>query len=290
MYAVIGVSGHTGSAVAQSLLDLGKPVRAVVRRREAGAAFEKRGVDIAVADLTDPEALAAALTGVEGAYVMTPPLLEAEDPVGARRAMIRAIRSGAERAGAPPLVVLSSMGAQLAAGTGPVASLHELEQALHDYPGSVSFLRPPYFLDNWAEMIGPAIESGVFPSFIAAGIEIDMASTADIGRIAAELLLQTHDGHRIVELQSNRKYAAQDVASDLGRLLGKSLEVVYPPRDQWSQILMEAGLSRVGAAQMAELFDAINTGCIGWSGEGEYRMAGEGPSDVFRRLLDGATR
>ncbi|HEY8607927.1 MAG TPA: NAD(P)H-binding protein [Noviherbaspirillum sp.] len=286
MFAVLGVSGNTGSAVAHTLLRRGERIRAVVRRADAGAAFRDQGAELAVADLADPQALAAALRGVDGAYLMTPPLLEAGDPDGAKRAYIRAIRRAAEQAGAPPLVVLSSLGAHLPTGTGPVVLLHELEQALHDYPGSVRFLRAPYFLDNWAEAIAPATAFGIFPSLIAPGIEIDMASTADIGRTAAELLLETPGGHRVVELQGARRYAARDVASALADVLGKPLDVVYPPRTEWNGILAGAGLSDAGAAQMAELVDGINAGRIGLSGEGECRTVREGPADLFPRLLD----
>ncbi|HEV2608701.1 MAG TPA: NAD(P)H-binding protein [Noviherbaspirillum sp.] len=286
MYAVIGVSGNTGSAVARTLLDLGKRVRAVVRRPEAGADFRRQGAEIAVADLADTTALAAAFSGVDGVYVMTPPLLEVSDPDGTKRAFIKAIRAAAEQAGAPPLVVLSSLGAHLSSGTGPVVLLHELEQALRDYPGSVSFLRAPYFLDNWAEAIGPATEEGVFPSLITLGVRIDMATTADIGRIAVQLLLEAHRGRRIVELQSSRRYSAQDVALDLARILGNPLEVIYPPRSVWHDILTGAGLSQTGAVQMAELIDSINADRIGFSGEGECRTAEEDPAAMFGRMLD----
>lgn len=286
MYAVIGVSGNTGSAVAQTLLDLGKRVRAVVRRPEAGADFRRQGAEIAVADLSDTTALAAAFSGVEGAYVMTPPLLEAPDPDGTKQAFIKAIRAAAEQAGAPPLVVLSSVGAHLSSGTGPVVFLHGLEQALRDYPGSISFLRAPYFLDNWGEVMAPATEQGVFASLIAPGVCIDMATTADIGRIAAQLLLEAYRGHRVVELQSSRRYSAQDVALDLARLLDKPLEVIYPPRSMWHDILTGAGLSQTGAAQMAELIDSINADRIGSSGAGECRTVEEDPAAMFGRMLD----
>ncbi|HVL74737.1 MAG TPA: NmrA family NAD(P)-binding protein [Noviherbaspirillum sp.] len=285
MYAVIGVSGNTGSAVARALLDLGRKVRAVVRRPEAGDEIRKQGGEIAVADLGDAKALAAALTGVDGAYIMTPPLLDVQDPDGTKRKMIATIRAAAEQAGAPPLVVLSSEGAHHSSGTGPVVSLHALEQSLRDYPGRLTFLRAPYFLDNWMEAIAPATEQGVFPSFMAPGVGIDMATTEEIGRTAAQLLLETPGHHRVVELRSARLYSAQDVARELGQLLGKPLEVVYPPRSEWNGILEGAGLSRIGAAQMAELFDCINSGRIGFSGEGEYRTAHEGPAAMFRRAL-----
>ncbi|HEX9275927.1 MAG TPA: hypothetical protein VGA51_05950 [Casimicrobiaceae bacterium] len=36
-YAVAGVSGHTGAALARRLVDAGERVRAIVRRSDAGA-------------------------------------------------------------------------------------------------------------------------------------------------------------------------------------------------------------------------------------------------------------
>lgn len=89
-----------------------------------------------------------------------------------------------------------------------------------------------------------------------------------------------------MELRSASLYSARDVAMDLAQLLSKHLEVVYPPRSEWNAILMDAGLSPVGAVQMAELIDSINAGRISFSGNGEFRTATEGPAAMFGRLLE----
>src|SRR5262249_55529759 len=73
MYAIAGVTGHTGSIAAETLLAQGKPVRVIVRDAAKGAAWAKKGAEVAVASLDDVGALTAALTGVAGAFVLLPP-------------------------------------------------------------------------------------------------------------------------------------------------------------------------------------------------------------------------
>ena len=72
MYAITGVTGHVGGAAARELLAAGAPVRAVVRDPEKGQAWAALGAEVAVADFTDRTALAAALAGCRGAFVMLP--------------------------------------------------------------------------------------------------------------------------------------------------------------------------------------------------------------------------
>ena len=111
MFVVLGVSGHTGSVVASTLLEQGKAVRVVVRDEVKGAAWKARGAEVAVASVDDPAALGAALRGAQGAYLLLPPTavttgLEAEQRrVGA--ALLEAVR----QARPAHVVLLSSIGA-----------------------------------------------------------------------------------------------------------------------------------------------------------------------------------
>src|SRR5258708_36617451 len=73
MFAITGITGKVGAAVARSLLSDDQPVRAVVRDRSKGAAWAQLGCDIAVADISDTAALATAFEGTAGAFVVLPP-------------------------------------------------------------------------------------------------------------------------------------------------------------------------------------------------------------------------
>src|SRR5688572_853909 len=90
MFSIIGVTGNTGAVVADTLLGAGKPVRVIVREAAKGAPWKARGAEVAVAELGDVAALTAALRGVEGAYVLSPPRAASPDPLGESKQMMEA--------------------------------------------------------------------------------------------------------------------------------------------------------------------------------------------------------
>src|ERR1700761_3038315 len=70
---VSGATGRTGGAAIDTLLQMGKRVKAYVRTDDARAeAFRKRGVEVAVGDFTDIDTLRAAMQGVRSAYFLHP--------------------------------------------------------------------------------------------------------------------------------------------------------------------------------------------------------------------------
>ncbi|MFY9983773.1 MAG: NmrA family NAD(P)-binding protein, partial [Chthoniobacterales bacterium] len=72
MYLVMGITGKVGSATGRHLLKQGKQIRALVRNREKAAKWADQGVELVEGDWNDATAVAAALKGVEGAFVMLP--------------------------------------------------------------------------------------------------------------------------------------------------------------------------------------------------------------------------
>src|SRR5258708_29248763 len=75
MFAITGITGKVGAAVARSLLSDDQPVRAAGRDRSKGAAWAQLGCDIAVPDISDTAALATAFEGTAGVFVkLSPPL------------------------------------------------------------------------------------------------------------------------------------------------------------------------------------------------------------------------
>src|SRR5690348_10908346 len=88
MFVITGATGHTGSVVAQTLLDQGKPVRVVVRDAARGAAWKAKGAEVAVASVDDIEALTRAFRGAEGAYLMVPPEYGSPDLLGRYRQVV----------------------------------------------------------------------------------------------------------------------------------------------------------------------------------------------------------
>lgn len=112
MYAVMGVTGQVGSAVAENLLALGKKIRVVVRDPEKAASWGERGAEIAVADYADAAALTEAFRGAEGVFGMIPPYFAPAPGFPEARAVIAAIKAAIVATRPGRAVYLSTIGAQ----------------------------------------------------------------------------------------------------------------------------------------------------------------------------------
>uniref|UniRef100_UPI001F19403C NmrA family protein n=1 Tax=Falsiroseomonas oryziterrae TaxID=2911368 RepID=UPI001F19403C len=193
------------------------------------------------------------------------------DPVAYYAEVATAAREAARAAGLGRLVLLSSEGAHLAAGTGPILGLHRAEAVLADAAPHVTRLRPSYFQENWRSVFGIAAAQGILPTMLAAlDARRPMVATADIGRVAAELLADP-SAPALVELAGPAEYSARDAAAAMAKALGRDVVPVQPPRAAWEGILREAGLGDAYARLIAEMYDGINSGHIRFSGAGEQR-------------------
>ncbi len=73
MYAITGITGKVGGALARSLLADHLPVRAVLRdEAKAGSEWRARGCEVAIAEVDDAASLAAAFKDAEGVFVLPP--------------------------------------------------------------------------------------------------------------------------------------------------------------------------------------------------------------------------
>lgn len=268
MFVVAGATGQTGSAAAQTLLAAGQTLRGLTRDPARAAAKAKPGLSFVATDLTDAGALARAFDGANGAYMLAPPNPTHPDPIGFFVETALAIRTAARTAKLPRLVFLSSEGAHLSGPTGPIRGLRVAEAILADAAPTMTFLRPSYFQETWRELEGLARAEGILPSMLAPlDARRSLIATADVGRVAAELLLEAQPP-RIVELASAEHYSARDVANELGAALGRPVQAIAAPRDQWVPSLTGIGLSEGYAELLAEMHDGINAGRLGFSGEG----------------------
>src|SRR5258707_13153368 len=110
-FAVTGITGKVGAAVARSLLSADQPVRAVVRDRSRAAPWARLGCDIAVAELSDTEALTAAFAGTAGVFAMVPPVFDPAPGFPEAMGFINPLRTALARAKPARGVALSTVGA-----------------------------------------------------------------------------------------------------------------------------------------------------------------------------------
>jgi len=263
MYLVAGVSGNTGSAAATALLDKGQPVRVLVRSEEKGRPWREKGAEVAVASLDDAASLTRALTGVAGAYLLVPPDLTTTEFMARGRRFIGAMSEALGSARVPHVVFLSSIGAQHAKGTGPVPILHEGERRLEGLRATrATFIRAAYFIENLGSVVPLARSQGVLPCLFDPNRRIAMIASVDIGRTAAQALLEPPAHKEVIELEALQEASYADAARILARLLGRPVEAVRVPEEGAIPALVQGGLSEHVAALFKEMAQALDAGLM----------------------------
>jgi len=284
MFAVAGVSGHTGKVVAETLLAQHEPVRVIVRDTAKGEEWRKRGAEVAVADLDDADALTKALRGASGAYLLLPPMMSSTHVRGDNARKVGAIAKAIDASGVKHVVFLSSIASQHDAGTGPILSTHDAEVALSKSRVDVTFLRAPYFMENLAGSLY-ALDKGELPTFLQLEKPFPMVATQDIGTTAAKLLLESGHGKSVVELHGPREYSQKDVAASLSKITGKTVTAKQGPEDAMIPAFTAGGLNAHWAALYQEMIHGMNTGHVAFEG-GKIRTAmGTTELDVVLRRL-----
>jgi uncharacterized protein YbjT (DUF2867 family) len=280
MFLITGITGKVGGAAARHLLNKGKQVRALVRDPAKAAAWAAKGVELVEGDWADPVAMAQALNGVVGAYLMMPPIQTPSRDFREAKAIIASYTQALATSAPPKLVALSSMGSEKSSGLGLITATHLLEQALGKEPFPVALVRAGSFFENYLFGL-QAAQGGTLPIFYApTDRKLPMIATEDIGAEIASLLTTEWAGKRIIELGS--MVSADDLAAALGKALGRDVKAQAIPRQAWAGALQQMGLPAGGTWAFEEMVDGVNSGWIGLGVEGTERIEGTtSAKDVF---------
>src|SRR5579862_4673952 len=261
MYVILGASGNTGSIIADSLLSKGKKVRVVGREAARLLHFVRQGAEAFTGDMSDAAALTKAFSGARAAYLLLPPITSREDQERESDAIAQAVTESGLRYA----VYLSSYGAHVPEGTGPVTGLHSAEQKLNAIGGlNVLHLRAAYFMENNLAAIGMIKGMGIFGHALLPDLKMPMIATRDVGPYAAQRLLDLDFfGKETRELLGERDISMKEATAVIARGIGKpDLRYQQFSYDQMQQELEQMGMPPKKAAVYIEMFKAINTGIL----------------------------
>lgn len=277
MFVIAGVTGHVGSVVATELLAKQQKLKVLVRDPKKGAEWSRRGAEVAVGTLEDRAFLGGALRGASGFFTLLPPNFAASDFFAHQRQTSDAIAGAVQDAAVPHVVLLSSVGADLPAGTGPIKGLHYLENELRATGTVLTAIRAGYFQENLGGAVVPAKQQGIFLNFgPSADHPMPMIATKDIGMLAARSLLNKPRASEVIDLHGPA-YSQRQLAERLGAALGKPLELVDVPAAECVPTLMQGGFPRPVAETFAEMYRAFAAGIV--KPCGDRSVAGETPID-----------
>jgi len=260
-YVILGATGNTGSIIVDSLLSKGKKVRVVSRDAGRLQLLARKGAEAFTGDVSDAVALTKAFTGARAAYLMLPPITSRED----QERESDAIAKGVTESGLRYAVHLSSYGAHVPEGTGPVTGLHSSEQKLNAVGGlNVLHLRAAYFMENNLAAISMIQEMGIFGHALLPDLKLPMIATRDVGTYAAQRLMDLDfSGKQTRELLGERDLSMAEATAIIARGIGKpDLRYEQFPYEQVQQVLEQMGMTPKKAAVYIEMFKAINAGVL----------------------------
>jgi uncharacterized protein YbjT (DUF2867 family) len=284
MYAITGITGQVGGAVARSLLAAGKQVRAVARDPAKAARWLEQGCTLARADMDDMAALTAAFEGAEGVFVLLPPIFDPSSDFREAHAAIAAVRTALLAARPARVVCLSTVGAD-SDRPNLLNQLRLMEQALGDLPMPIAFLRAAWFMENAAWDIALARDSGIIRSFLQPlDRAIPMIATDDVGNAAAALLQREWNGVHVAELQGPAPISQLDIAATLASLLGKPILAEAVPHSEWEGLFRAQGMAN--PLPRIQMLDGFNEGWIAFGAPEAERLRGATTLEqVLRRLV-----
>jgi NAD(P)H dehydrogenase (quinone) len=116
-------------------------------------------------------------------------------------------------------------------------------------------------MENFAWDVASARDSGVITSFLQPlDKPVPMIATADVGRVAAELVQQNWHEHRIVELEATDRISPNEVAATFSKILGHSVRVEAVPRASWDDLFKSQGMKN--PTPRIQMLDGFNEGWI----------------------------
>jgi uncharacterized protein YbjT (DUF2867 family) len=281
MYLVMGITGKVGGATARHLLKEGKQVRALVRNRDKAAKWADQGVELVDGDWNDATAIAAALKGVEGAFVMLPVVWAPSSDYREAKGVVANYVEAFTRVASPRVVALSSMGAHRTSGVGNITGLSLLERGFRSLPSPVAFVRAGGFFENFLFGL-QAAQGGTLPVFYnPTNRKSTMVATDDIGAEVATLLSgPAWSGHRVIEMGS--MVSADEVAGQLGEVLTLDVKAFAVPRAGWAEAFQQFGIPKGHTGPAEEMFEGINAGWMDLGIPGTEHVAGTTSArDVF---------
>ena len=285
MYAITGITGKVGGAMARTLLAAGQPVRAVVRDKEKARPWAALGCEIAFAEMEDRHALAKALSGANGVFILPPSQFDPLPGYPEAQAIIDNVVAALKAAKPRHVLCLSTIGAD-APHDNLLSQRTMMEKALIALGLPLTILRPAWFIENTLWDVSSARDGGVIHSFLQPlDKPFPMVATADIGRVAADLIQESWSGLRVVELEGPRRLSPNDLAASFSSALGKPVRVEIVQRASWEDLFRSQGMKN--PTPRIRMLDGFNESWIEFGDRGAKAIKGRIDADAVIASLVG---
>lgn len=261
-YVVTGSLGHISKPLAQQLIQSGHQVTIISSKPDKIGEIEKIGAKAAIGSVEDTAFLIKSFTGADAIYTMVPPFFTSQNWLEQITQVGRNYAEAIREAGVKYVVNLSSIGAHLPEGCGPVSGIYYVEQALNELENvNVKHLRPGYFYYNFLNNAGMVKHLGIIGGNFGADTKLALADTSDIAEAAAEELLHLNFSGNSNRYIVSDERTTHEIATVLGNAVGKpDLRWVDFSDEDTKAAMLQNGLPEEMAAKYTEMGAALRSG------------------------------
>jgi uncharacterized protein YbjT (DUF2867 family) len=261
MYVIVGATGNTGKRISESLLAAGKQVTVVSRDAEKVIDLVAKGAKAAIGDLHDVAFLTQTLKGATAVYTLIPPKWDIQDWRAYQMRIATSLTLAIAQSDVKHVVNLSSQGAHLPEGAGPVSGLYYFEQMLNNVPNlNVLHLRPGYFFENLYGSSDMIKHLGILAQPFPSDARVTMVHTKDIAEMGAKRLLNLDfEGSSIQFIGGTTERTFGEVVSIVGKTIGKDVHYVVSSPEDFVNGMKGVGIPETIGLGYAELYKALNT-------------------------------
>ncbi|MCD0471879.1 NAD(P)H-binding protein [Flavobacterium sp. JAS] len=254
---ILGSLGNIGKPLTQKLIASGNQVTVVSSSPDRVEAIEALGAKAAIGSVGDAAFLKNTFAETDAVFALTPPNMGGSNIIANTTDAGKAIAEAIVAAGVKRVVMLSSIGADLPGGTGPITGLHNIEkiyETLEDV--SVTFLRAGFFYTNLYNDVPMIKGVGIIGANYSAETKMPFVHPENIATAAAEELQKTTTGKNVRYIISDVR-TPNEVAKVLGLAIGK-------PELPWVEFTDEQSLGGMKQAglpdEMAGLYTEMGAG------------------------------
>lgn len=264
-YVLTGSTGNITKPLAEALLAAGHEVTIISSTDSKKEEITKLGAKASIGNLLDAAFLTNAFTGADAVYLMIPPTFTVTDWLGFQKEVAESFVTAVQQSGVKNIVQLSSIGAHMGIGAGPIDGLAYLEKRLATIENSnVIKLRPSYFYTNFYTLVDMIKHAGILGSNMGDGdFKLILTHPKDIAAAAAKHLLALDFKGQDHEYVSSDIASFSQIAKALGEAIGKpELPWIAFSDEDTLQGMLQSGLPEVFAKGYVQMGKSIREGLI----------------------------
>ncbi|MBN8836516.1 MAG: NmrA family NAD(P)-binding protein [Sphingobacteriia bacterium] len=264
-YVITGSVGHISKPLVENLVKAGHDVTVISSKNNNRSVIEQLGAKAIIGSVEDVDFLKQAFSNADAVYTMVPPNFGAANWKEWIGSIGNNYASAIAATGIQHIVNLSSVGAHLPEGCGPVSGLYFAEQALNKLAGvHVKHLRPGFFYHNFLANIGMIQHMNLIGgNYGDASTNMVLVNPADIAAVAAEELLNLQFTGKSVRYIASDERTTGDIAQILGTAIGKpDLPWINFSDEDTLKGMLQAGLPEEIAKNYTEMGIALRNGSM----------------------------